>query len=278
VAGIREQVERLTSLDRAERPPRFAAEIWQYRELVRALVVRNLKMRYQRSFLGFAWALLNPLLTVIVLLLVFGTILRVQVDAYWAFLISGYFAWVFVVHTLSTSVTQVTSHSYMARSLAFPSEVLVVSGVLSRLVEFAAEMVLVVVALVLMRHHGVPPAFLLLPVVILIQVLLTTGLALPLAAMGVFFEDVQHALPVGLTLLSFLTPVYYPASYVPESFRAVWSLNPFVGLLELYHGVLYEGSVPSAGAFIGSTVAALVFFAAGLALYRWKRASFAEVV
>jgi homopolymeric O-antigen transport system permease protein len=268
----------LTSSDRAEPAQGFATEIWQYRELVRALVARNLKMRYQRSFLGFAWALLNPLMTVIVLMLVFGTILRVQVDAYWAFLISGYFAWVFVVHTLSTSVTQVTSHSYMARSLAFPSETLVISGVLSRLVEFMAEMFLVVAALGVLRHHGLPPAFLLLPVVILIQLLLTTGLALPLSALGVFFEDVQHALPVALTLLSFLTPVYYPVSYVPESFRGVWSLNPFVGLLGLYHTLLYEGRVPTLAAFVGPAVVAILFFAAGLALYRWKRASFAEVV
>jgi homopolymeric O-antigen transport system permease protein len=256
----------------------FAGEVWEYRELMRALVARNLKMRYQRSLLGFGWALLNPLMTVLVLVVVFGAILKIQVDQYWAFLISGYFPWVFVMHTLGTSAGQVTSHSYMARSLAFPSEVLVLSGVLSRLVEFLAEMLLVVVGLAIFLHHGVPLSFLLLPFVVLIQVILTTGLALPVAAMGVFFQDVQHALPVVLTLLSYLTPVYYPLSYVPERLRLVYDLNPFVGLIRLYHELLYEGKIPTAGEFVVPLVASLVCFGFGLILYRWKRAYFAEVV
>jgi homopolymeric O-antigen transport system permease protein len=255
----------------------FAREIWNFRELARALVARNLKMRYQRSILGFAWALLNPMLTVVVLVVMFGTILRIQVESYWAFLISGYFPWVFVMHTLSTSASQVTSHSYMARSLAFPSEVLVLSGVLSRLVEFCAEALLVVIALAIFFHGRVPPSFVLLPIVIVIQVVLTTGLALPIAALGVFFHDVQHALPVALTLLSYLTPVYYPLSYIPEGARAVYSLNPFVGLISLYHAVLYEGRIPSVMEFLVPAMASLACFAIGLVLYRWKRAYFAEV-
>ena len=258
--------------------PAFATELWEYRELLRALVVRNLKMRYQRSLLGFGWALLNPLMTVIVLVVVFDAILRIQVEQYWAFLISGFFPWVFVLHTLGTSSGQITSHSYMARSLAFPSEVLVLSGVLSRLVEFAAELLLVVLVLVALRHQGVPAAFLLLPFVVAIQVVLTTGLALPVAALGVFFQDVQHALPVALTLLSYLTPIYYPLSYVPERFRMLYGLNPFVGLINLYHAILYEGRVPSLLEFLVPVLVSLLCFGVGLLLYRWKREYFAEVV
>ncbi len=264
--------------DAALDSPGFAAEVWSHRELLRALVSRNLKMRYQRSILGFVWTLLNPLLTVLILVLVFQAILRMNVPQYWAFLISGYFPWVFVLHTLGTSATQVTGHSYMSRSLAFPSEVLVLSGVLSRLVEFAAEMVLVVIALVVFRHHAVPLSLVVLPLVIVVQLLLATGLALPIAALGVFFRDVEHALPVALTLLSFLSPVYYPASYVPRTAQAIYALNPFAGLMELYHTVLYDGQIPAARAFLLPALAALVCFAAGLALFRWKRAYFAEVV
>ena len=100
----------------------------------------------------------------------------------------------------------------------------------------------------------------------------------PVAALGVFFQDVQHALPVALTLLSYLTPIYYPLSYVPERFQMVYGLNPFVGLINLYHAILYEGRVPSLLEFLVPVLVSLLCFGIGLLLYRWKRDYFAEVV
>src|SRR5690606_1188765 len=98
---------------------------WQFRELFRQLVIRNLKVRYQRSGLGFLWLLVNPALTAAILVTVFGQIVRLDVPDYWAFLISGYFAWVFILHTLSTSVFVVPDHASMARSVAVPADVFV---------------------------------------------------------------------------------------------------------------------------------------------------------
>jgi ABC-type polysaccharide/polyol phosphate export permease len=254
------------------------AEVWLHRELLRALVSRNLKMRYQRSVIGFAWALLNPLFTVLILVTVFRVVLRIDVESYWAFLISGYFAWVFVLHTLGTSPSLITAHSYMIRSLAFPGEVLVVSAVLSRLVEFLIELALVVVVLCVFHLGGVPASLVAVPLLIVLHVLLTAGFALPLAAVSVFFHDVQHAVPVVLTLLSFLSPVYYPLRFVPEELRAAFLANPFAVLIRVYHVILYEGRFPAAGEWALLAGFALVIFAAGVALFRWRRAYFAELV
>ena len=259
------------------RPP-MLPDLWRHRELLSRLVVRNLKMRYQRSVLGFVWTLLNPLATIVILVMVFHYIIRIGVAEYWAFLVSGYFAWVFLQHTVATSAGVITDHSYMTRSLAFPAEILVLSSVLARLVEYLAELTIVVVALVVFHHHGIPVSMLLLPVIIVIHVLLAIGLAMPIAAAAVFFKDVQHAVPVGLMMLGYLAPVYYPLSLVPERFRTVYLLNPVAAVLALYHEILYEGRLPSPMLLVGSAALATVVCVIGVGLFRRQRALFAEII
>ena len=253
-------------------------ELWESRELLLALVERNLKIRYQRSLLGAVWTLLNPLLTGLVLVGVFSVILRVQTPQYWAFLISGYFAWVFTLNTLGIGATLVSSHGYMTRSVAFPPEVIVFSTAASRFVEFFVEMLLVVVVLASARHQGLTVGLLALPLVMVLHSLLTIGVLLPIAALGVFFEDVEHAVPVGLTMLTLLTPVYYPMSYAPGTWQFVLGLNPFAGIMTLYHVTLYDGRLPTAGELTMPVIATVISFGIGLALFRWKRDFFAEVV
>jgi lipopolysaccharide transport system permease protein len=255
-----------------------ARELWAFRELLFALVERNLTMRYQRSILGAVWTLLNPLLSGLVLVTVFSVILRVRTPQYWAFLISGYFAWVFTLNSLGISAGLISSHSFMTRSVAFPADILVISTVISRFIEFAIEMLLVVVVLAVVRHEGLTLGLIALPLVMLLHAILTAGIMLPIAALGVFFEDVQHAVPVGLTMLTMVSPVYYPMSSMPEHWQPILSLNPFAGVLMLYHATVYDGRLPTGGEWIAPIISTLTVFTLGLALFRWKRAYFAEVV
>lgn len=257
---------------------RFGGPVWESRELLRALVLRNLKMRYKRSVLGFVWALLNPLLTVVILVAVFRYVFRLAVEDYWAFLLSGYFAWVFFLHTIGSCASVIRDHSYMTRTIAFPADVLVLSTVLARFIEFLAELVLVAVLLALFRHEGVPLAFVALPLVALLHLLVTLALAFPVAALAVFFHDVQHALPVAVTLLSYLSPVYYPFAYIPERWQPFFLLNPFATILPLFHRVLYDGLLPTLPQLAGTAALAVVLVVLGVRLFRWKRGYFAEVV
>ena len=252
--------------------------LWMHRELMRALVERNLTMRYQRSFLGAIWTLLNPLLTGIVLVAVFSVLLRVQTANYWAFLFSGYFAWVFTLNSLGIGASIISSHSFMARSVAFPADILVISTVISRFVEFAVEMILVVVVLAVALHHGMTMGLVALPFVMLLHALLTAGVMFPIAALGVFFEDVQHAVPVALTMLTLITPIYYPMSSMPEPWQPILSLNPFAGVMKLYHVTLYEGRLPTIAEVVVPVLSTLVAFFVGRFLFRWKREFYPEVV
>jgi lipopolysaccharide transport system permease protein len=260
-----------------ERRSRFH-QVWRYRELLRGLIIRNLKVKYQRSLLGFVWTLVNPLLTVAILAVVFSHVVRIRLPDYWAFLLSGYFVWNFTLQTLNTGTWIFAEHSRLTRSVAFPSEILVFSAAGSRLIEFAAEISLVLLALAVMHHHGVPASYALVPLLVLIQVVLAIGLALPIATLSVFYHDVYHALPIALASLFYLSPVFYPASMVPASVRTLYFANPMAGLLTLYHDVVYAGHMPSVALLGGTLLQAVLVFVLGYGIFHRYSSVFAEVV
>lgn len=261
----------------AAHPP-VLRELWRYRELLRGLVVRNLKVKYQRSALGFAWTLLNPLLTVVILAVVFTRVVRLGIEDYWAFLLSGYFAWNFILQTLNTGTWIFNEHSDLTRSVPFPQEALVMSAALSRLLEFCGELALILIVLFLFRHHGAPASAVLVPLLMVLQLLLVIGLALPIATLSVFYYDVQHALPIALTSLFYASPVFYPASFVPEAFRPFYFINPAAGLLTLWHVVLYEGRMPSWELLGGTAAYSVGLFLLGYAIFNRYKSLFAETV
>ncbi len=253
-------------------------QVWRYRELLRSLVLRNLKVKYQRSLLGFVWTLVNPLLTVTILVAVFSHVVRIQVPHYWAFLLSGYFVWNFMLQTLNTGTWIFAEHSRMTRNVAFPSEILIFSAAGSRLIEFIAEISLILAAMILFHHNGVPGSFVLVPLLVAIQVALAIGMALPIATLSVFYYDIYHALPIALTSLFYLSPVFYPASMVPQGLRTLYLLNPIAGLLTLYHEVVYAGQWPSAALLAGTCAETALVCVIGYAVFHRYAASFAEIV
>jgi ABC-type polysaccharide/polyol phosphate export permease len=252
--------------------------LWRARELLRALVMRNLKVKYQRSLLGFAWTLANPLLTVSILVVVFSHVVRIPLPNYWAFLLSGYFVWNFVLQTLNTGTYIFAEHSRLTRSVAFPTEVLVMGAAGSRLLEYAAELVIILVLLATIHHGGVPDAWILLPVLLLLQLLIVIGIALPIATLSVFYYDVQHALPIALTSLFYLSPVFYPASMVPDALQPWYFANPIAGLLTLYHDVLYGGVFPDPGFLGAMIVASVAIYWIGYAVFNRFAPVFPEIV
>jgi ABC-type polysaccharide/polyol phosphate export permease len=259
------------------RPSRLA-HVWRSRELLRELVIRNLKVKYQRSLLGVVWTFLNPLMTVGILVLVFSHVVRIPLTHYWAFVLSGYFVWNCILQTLNTGTYIFAEHSRLTRSVAFPSEILVFGAVGSRLLEFLAEMTLVLILLIAFHHDRVPASFALFPLALVIQLLLVIGLALPIATLSVFYYDVQHALPIALTTRFYLSPVFYPAQMVPEAARPLYFLNPLAGLLTLYHEILYAGRMPSLTLLFGMMTGALLIYLIGYAIFSRYADVFPEIV
>jgi ABC-2 type transport system permease protein len=257
--------------------PASLSDVWDSRELLRSLIVRNLKVKYQRSVLGFVWTLVNPIMTAGVLIAVFSVVIRIPIEAYWAFLISGYFAWNFVAQNLGSSTTVLADHAALRRSISFPTELLLFSNVISRLFEFGVELAIVVLVLVFFHHHGVPPSILLLPVLVLLLVVLVVGLSMLIAVVSTFYHDVQHVLPIVLLTMFYLTPVFYPIDIVPAGLQPFFYLNPFATIVTLFHTILYDGLFPSAGLLGGAALWALFFFVTGHRVFNRYKAVLAEI-
>lgn len=252
--------------------------IWRYRELIRVLAVRNVKVKYQRSALGLLWTLLNPLLMLLILMAVFTHIVRIPIPAYWAFLLSGYFVFHCVSQIMSASSLVYLEHATMVRSIAFPIEAPVVAAALSRLFEFMIELGLTLVLIILFRHGGIPVSFLLIPWLLLLLLLLTLGLAMPVAALSVFYYDVRHMLPALLAALFYISPVFYSVDMVPETLLPIYYINPIAHLLNIFHTVLYDGVMPSVLSLVTATALMAATFVVGYALFNRSKHLFAEVV
>lgn len=255
-----------------------ARTIWRYRDLIRVLAVRNVKVKYQRSALGLLWTLLNPLLMLLILMAVFTHIVRIPIPAYWAFLLSGYFVFHCVSQILTASSLVYLEHATMVRSIAFPIEAPVVAATLSRLFEFTIELGLTLALIIVFRHGGIPLSFVLIPWLLLLLLLLTLGLAMPVAALSVFYYDVRHMLPALLAALFYISPVFYSVDLVPEMLQPIYYINPIAYLLTIFHIVLYDGAVPSFLLLAGATALMAATFLVGYALFNRSKHLFAEVV
>jgi ABC-type polysaccharide/polyol phosphate export permease len=258
--------------------PGIFTGVWQYRELLRSLVVRNLKVKYQRSVLGFIWTLLNPLIVASVLIAVFSYIVRIPLRDYWAFLLSGYFVWNFFQQLLSAGTSVLQEHARLRRSVAFPTEMLIFGAALSRFIEFAIELALALAILVIFHHGTIPLAFTLLPVLFVLQMLVAVGLVMIVATLSVFYWDIQHMVPIALLMLFYLSPVFYPVTFVPDELRQLFLFNPIAGLLTLYQMVLYSGTLPPLSLIALMSAVALAIALTGYVIFNRHKSLFAEIL
>lgn len=253
-------------------------ELIRFRHLVQVLVVRNIKVKYQQSFLGFLWTFLNPVLILSVLLAVFTRVVRVDIESYWAFLLSGYFVYHFVSQTAVASASVLPEYATMVRGVYFPREIPILAAVTSRFLEFLIEIGFALLLLIFFRHGGMPSGFALFPYLVLLMFSLVLGLALPISALSVFYYDVRYLLPIGLTALFYVSPVIYSADMVPERYHTLYLLNPVASLLDLFHIALYKGVFPPLSylGFVSLEIA--LIFVVGYVVFRRFQPDFAEVL
>jgi lipopolysaccharide transport system permease protein len=244
---------------------------------LRSLVVRDLKVKYQRSMLGLIWTLLNPLLTVTIFIAIFTHVIRIQMNHYWAFLISGFFVWNFIQQSLYHATSILRDNASLNRSVYFPREILILSAALSKFAEFLVEIAIVLAALAVFHHHSVPTGWLALPLMFVIQVILTLGLMLPLAVVSVLFYDVQQAIPVAIMSLFYLSPVFYSVDLIPSAARSLYYLNPLVGLLEMFHIVIYQGTWPPFNLVGSAGLTAIIVNLVGYAIFKRYRQACVEI-
>lgn len=245
------------------------------RDLFRELVVRDLKVRYNKSVLGFALSLITPLFQLLVFNFLFRRVVPLGIPKYPLFALSGILVWTWFQSSLVAAAGSVTSSRELVRRPGFPAAVLPVVAVGANLVHFVLELP-VLFSAVWLSGVGINAALLLLPAIILLQFALTLGLGYLAAVANVLFRDTQALLIIALQLLFFLTPLFYDASGVPSKYQRIYQLNPMAHLVSAYRAALIGSAAPDWGAlaWIGLGSAALV--AAGLWIFSRVGPRFAE--
>lgn len=248
--------------------------------LLRELLLRDLRSRYTGSAFGFVWAFLHPLWQLALFSLVFSVILRIplvgeRTESFAAFLFAGLLPWLAFQEGVSRGATAILDNGNLVKKMRFPSQVLVLSIVLSALVHAAIALALFSV-LQALRGELAPAHLTWLLLGVAGQLGLTTGLALLVAALQVYLRDVAHVLGLVLSALFYVTPIVYPVGLVPESLRAWLAANPLTTVVALYRSFLISGQPPSAAALAGLAAAVALSLAAGFAVFRGLSAGFSD--
>jgi len=249
----------------------------RYKDIILVLTLKELKVRYKGSFLGYVWSVLNPLLLAVVFYFAFKVVVRIPIENYSLFLISGLFPWHWFASSVGTAPSILLSNASIIKKVNFPRYLLPMASVLNDMVHFILSLP---VLLFFGLAHKIYPSFVWfigIPFLLFAQFLLVYGISLILSAINVFFRDLERLVFIGITLLFYLTPVFYDVSLVPEKYKLILSLNPMFGLITLWRGVFLNNTFDFSLYVVYLFYCTLVFI---IGFYVFNRLSwkFAEVL
>lgn len=263
--------------DSAQRPSPVLEEVLaliKYRELIRQFVSRSIKTRYKRSVLGVLWTLLNPLLTMVVLTIIFSQVFRFSVENYPIYVLCGLVVWNFFSNATTGAMSDMLWSGNLLGRIYMPKSVFAVSAVGTGLVNLLLSLIPVfIIALVL--GVQITPAILVMPLSIVILAVFSLGLGLTLSTAAVFFGDMEPVYNVVLTIWFYSTPIIYPVEVIPEQFQWLIRLNPLYYLLTIFRDPLFKGTVPELSFWLISCGLALVALIIGAYLFTSKSNEYA---
>jgi len=254
-------------------------ELWRYRELVYFLTWRDVKVRYKQTLLGAAWAILQPVLTMLIFSLFFGRLAHMPSDGipYPIFTFAALVPWTFFSNGLTLSANSLVGNASLITKVYFPRLAVPIATVLSGVIDFVLAFVIL---LVLMRGWHVAPSSTIvwLPLFMLLALVTALGTGLWLSAMNVQFRDVRYTVPFLTQLWLFATPIAYPSSLLHEPWRTLFGINPMVGAVEGFRWALF-GHVPlPLTAIVVSSVVAIAVLVTGALYFRRMERTFADIV
>ncbi|MDH3379622.1 MAG: ABC transporter permease [Gammaproteobacteria bacterium] len=253
------------------------AELIQLRDLLRELVMRDMKIRYEGTALGFAWTLINPLLFVGVFYFLFNVVLDVGTSRFTSYTLIGMLIYTWFQSSLVEACSIARSNRDLVRRPQFKVAVLPLVSVTGNLIHLLLAFPILAVIL-LIEGSRLSAVLLTLPIVIIVQFIFTVGLAFLGAAISVLYRDIGYLIDVILRVFFFLTPIFYEVSKVPSQFQAIYSLNPLVPLLDAYRNPLIHGLPPSWNSLLSLGLIALLLVIVGYKLFVKISHRFAEEI
>ncbi|MGU3543918.1 ABC transporter permease [Methylobacterium sp. A52T] len=256
-----------------------AVGLWQYRDLLRVLILRDLKVLYRQTAMGASWAIAQPLFTVLIFTVIFGHFAKIPTDGapYALFAGSAVVLWTYFSEAVRRSANGLVAEAELIRKIYFPRLVIPLATVISPMVDFAIALG---VLLALMAWYGAVPDWHLVLAVptLLVTAMLALGVSLWLGPINVRFRDIKHTLPFVIQIWMYASPIVYASSIVPASVRWIYALNPMVGLIEAFRFAILGGTPPDAFAVAVSVTAAFALLISGLIFFQRMERSFADVI
>ena len=253
--------------------------LWRNRELIAFFVWRTIKLRYRQTYLGIAWTILQPFITMVAFTIIFGQIAGLPSNGipYPVFVLAALMPWIYFSNAVTTTTMSVALNQQLVTKIYFPRIVLPVSTVLSPLLDLVISLVLLAL---MMAIYRITPSWslLLLPILLLVLILTAFSVAVWLAALNVRFRDVTFIVPFLIQLWTFLTPVVYPGDLVPAGpWRVLYSLNPMVGIIETFRWAIVGGPYPETFIAPSLVVIVLLFITGGYYFLKTEQ-TFADVI
>jgi lipopolysaccharide transport system permease protein len=250
--------------------------LYQYRELIKNLVVSDLKAKYANSVLGFAWSMINPLAMFIVYYLIFSNMFKSEGD-YAAYLLVGMVTWRFFSNGTSYAMGSIVGKSSLVTKIFIPRELLTLSIAISNMISSLIEFT-VLIALLLLLGTPAHPTILLFPVLQIMFFLIVYGFGLVLSSLYVYFRDMAQIWEVVIQAGFFLSPIVYKLSLIPDEYRSLFLLNPLTVLIGMYRDIFIYGTIPGLWDFAFIAVFGIVMVAIGSLVFKPLSRRFAEVV
>jgi lipopolysaccharide transport system permease protein len=253
--------------------------VFNSRDLIAAWTSRTIRARYQQSALGWLWAIIQPAAQVAIFAIIFTLFVPVNTGGtpYVVFSYVAMAPWAFVASSLPDMANSLVANMSLVTKIYFPRQALPIAAMLARLMDFGLAASLILVLLVYFQVPVLFQAWLFLPVILGIQMMLVLGLGLALAAANVFYRDVQSLLTLVIQLWFYASPIIYPVSLVPERLRAFYFLNPMAGIIEAYRDVLVYARVPGMY-LVTSAIVSLVILVVGYWFFKRVEFQIADIV
>ena len=253
-------------------------ELWAYRELLFVLTMRDIKVRYKQTVLGFTWAIIQPVMMMVVFSIFFGRLAKMPSDGlpYPIFVYAGLLPWTFFANSVSSSANSLVGSANLVSKVYFPRLIIPLASIGSGLVDFAIASV-ILLALMLFYGVGWSLNLLLAPLLIAGVIFIALGVGTFLCALNVAYRDFRYVIPFMIQFWMFATPVVYPASLVPEAWRWALYLNPMAGFVEGFRAAFLGQSFDFGGIALSLGVAVAMFLV-GVAYFEKVERQFADII
>ena len=252
--------------------------LYDFHDLLLQLTLKNIVARYKQSFLGLAWAIIQPLaMTALFTMVKIFINIPSEGIPYPVFFLSALIPWSLFSSQITLASVSIVSNEALIKKIYFPREILTVSAVLARVLDFIVSFGLLVV---LMLYFKVPILFywVFIPILFFLQIILALSIGMVFSAFGAYRRDFIVAVPIVMQFWMFASPIIYPLSSVPARFRSIYALNPIAGFIESYRSILIRGEMPAMGNIAYITVVSIIFLVFSYIIFKKLEGGFADVL